>query len=130
MEKKFIIRDPFSFPPIQVAERNSGEIITDPSGYMTTKQQVDSMRGAGLRLADWRNAHYDGDMDTDLDNFVDETRSPNFDMADITAMEHDLEDSIRARQRREKDEFRPDKVFVPGGDKDSLPPQKEELKEE
>lgn len=63
----------------------SKECITEQSGYIDPKTQIEDMILAGRRLNDYRKAQYDFDSEEEIDETAfDPTRSGNFDLADAT----------------------------------------------
>jgi len=82
----------------QPREKGSGEKHTEKQGYIPAKQRIENLIDAGKRLKEYRNEQYDfpdGKID---ENFMDPTRTRNFDMADATALKHDLD--IRTKERK------------------------------
>ena len=61
-------------------EINSGELVTDRSGYVPIEKRIKQFESAGVRLIEHRREMYDGEYDDDLDDYEDPTRDPGFDL--------------------------------------------------
>ena len=76
-------------------EVNSGELLVETAGYMTTQQIVESMILAGQRLGDYRDAVYNVDDDADLEEILESPVPP-----DKYSDYHDvIREAINARNR-------------------------------
>lgn len=65
-------------------EVNSGELLTEQAGYIPPKVQIENMILAGQRL-DAARGEYDFGEDDEIDeDFIDRTRSSNYDLADAS----------------------------------------------
>lgn len=76
------------FPP-----EYKGKSITDRAGYITLKQQIESVLNAGRRLEDHRrgNPVFDFMPGTNIDpNFDDPTRAPGFDSVDAHILSREV----------------------------------------
>lgn len=83
----------FKTPP----EVNSGETLVEKAGYEPAKIKIENMILAGQRLSDYRKSQYDFEGEIDED-FIDPTRSPNFDLADATQLQMQTEANLIASQ--------------------------------
>lgn len=94
------------FKPNKVRFRKErGKRIVETAGYRSAKFQIEELMAAGKRLTDFRKGQYDFPEGTQVDEkFSDPTRSPNFDMADASAILRDVRRNIK---RRKKDEDKP-----------------------
>jgi len=102
----------------QGGEINSGEIITESTGYIPAKIQIENLIDAGMRLIQSRRDNFDYGTDDKINsNITDPNRIPNFDMADASALikgleqtqmekkkESDLKKSEEIRLKKEKKE--------------------------
>lgn len=78
-------------PPKQL-EKGGGENLVEVAGYITAKERIENMMLAGQNLLQNRKALYDFNHGEEIDeDFIDITRSPNFDMADISEAANYLE---------------------------------------
>ena len=83
-------------------EVNSGEILVETAGYLSTEKRINNMLLAGQRLVESRRTEYDleGDYDNeDID--LDPTRDPGYDLADATQDMLSLEQKAES-QKAEK----------------------------
>ena len=79
-------------------ESNSGIDITERAGYIPAKMRIEQMILAGQRLRSFRAEQFDfpdGKID---ESFFDPTRSVNFDLADGTMLEVELQARIEAKK--------------------------------
>lgn len=79
-------------------EVNSGTDITERAGYIPAKMRIEQMILAGQRLRSYRAEQFDfpdGKID---ESFSDPTRSGNFDLADGTMLEAQLQARIEAKK--------------------------------
>lgn len=85
--------DRYRTPP----EINNGETLVETAGYIPAQKKIENMILAGQRLVDYRKSQNydfaDGKIDED---FMDPTRSPNFDLADATQMQLQAEANLAA----------------------------------
>lgn len=100
---------------IFVHEKSKGEVLekgskTEKHGYQTTEQKVLAMLKAGVQLENIRH-NYDFETQAMIDEaFMDQTREPNFDMADAsrllrqTTARIEVERKRRAEERKKNDE--------------------------
>nr|WAE43392.1 MAG: hypothetical protein [Microviridae sp.] len=99
-------------------EINSGELITEQAGYMPPHIQIQDMFEAGMRLNVARLDRFDFEGDVP-DDFIDPTRSPNFDLADASRLgalaEERLENQKAAAAARKKEEEEKKKGEIPNG---------------
>ena len=80
-------------------EANYGKRLVEKSGYIPAKDRIENMILAGQRLIEHRMSMYDFNSDKELDeDFYDPTRSKNFDMADATMLQYNLENNIKQRE--------------------------------
>lgn len=77
--------------PVPKPEENLGESLVESAGYISAQQQIENMMLAGETLNKYRLENYDftAQMEDD-DSYIDPTRSPNFDMADASALDRQL----------------------------------------
>lgn len=92
-------------------EKNTGELKVETSGYIPAKNQIETLIQAGMRLSEYRREAYDfGHGEPVDDNYVDPTRSPNFDLADAHELTVQVEKNIKTtndeniRKKKEKDD--------------------------
>lgn len=91
-------------PPVKELEMNDGETITEVQGYIPAKKQIENLLTAGARLSAYRRELYDfGPGDEVPEGFEDPTRSPNFDMADASALGEAVERRLRAQAKAAKE---------------------------
>lgn len=83
-------------PPPHSPEKNSGELITEQAGYVPANVQIEQMMMAGFRLQQSRGGFEFDDGEAVPDDYNDITRSPNFDMADASALQMAVEAKHRA----------------------------------
>ena len=70
--------------PKDVKEINSGEQITECSGYIPADVQIQDMIAAGMRLGEYRREMYDFAADEEVpEDYMDVTRSPGVDVVDV-----------------------------------------------
>lgn len=73
--------------PDLIEEVMSDDSITETAGYIPPERQIVDMINAGVRLGEFRKEAYDfGSGEEVPDDYIDPTRSPNFDMADAQAI--------------------------------------------
>lgn len=89
-------------------EAGGGERRTESAGYIPPQKQIEQFILAGQRLNAARKEMYDFPDGKEVDpNFYDPTRSPNFDMADASAMlkpaVERVEASVKEVQNLEKE---------------------------
>ena len=77
-------------------EKNFGERLVETAGYIPAQVRIENMMLAGRRLADARKELYDFPAGVEPDESLsDPTRSPNFDLADATALHMAAESRLR-----------------------------------
>lgn len=84
----------------QAPESNSGKSNVERAGYIPTKKRIENLMLAGQRLVESRREEYDfpdGKID---ENFSDPTRSPNFDLADATALSRAVDSRLSEQKRK------------------------------
>lgn len=77
-------------------ELGGGEKLVEVAGYIPAHKQINNLINAGQRLAAARAEMYDfpdGEID---ENFNDPTRNGNFDLADATQINLEMEAKARA----------------------------------
>ena len=82
---------------------NSGEILVETAGYVSTEKRITNMILAGQRLVESRRTQYDleGDYESeDID--LDPTRDPGYDLADATQDMLGLEQKAESQKAGEK----------------------------
>ena len=92
-------------------EVNSGEILVETAGYVSTEKRINNMILAGQRLVESRRTQYDleGDYDSeDID--LDPTRDPGYDLADATQDMLGLEQKAESQKAGEKTPPQSDKI--------------------
>ena len=95
----------------RLPEINSGEILVETAGYISTEKRINNMMLAGQRLVESRRTQYDleGDYDNeDID--IDPTRDPGYDLADATQDMLALEQKAESQKAGEKTSPQSDKV--------------------
>ena len=99
----------------QPAESNSGITLVERAGYIPAQQRIENLMLAGQRLAQARKEMYDfPDGKIDL-NFIDPTRSKNYDLAD--GFQDGLK--VEARLKAQKDAVKASQTAQEGSDKPS-----------
>ena len=96
-------------------EKNHGERLVETAGYIPAQVRIENMMLAGRRLADARKEMYDFPAGVEPDESLsDPTRSPNFDMADATAIQMAAESRLRrSRKPQEPLDSPPAKETIP-----------------
>lgn len=82
-------------------EINSGISLVEKAGYIPAKARIENMIMAGQRLIEHRASLYDSDNFKEgaiPDDYIDPTRSKNFDMADATMYKQNVENNIKQRE--------------------------------
>lgn len=79
-------------------EENSGEVLVETAGYISAKQQIESLMNAGLRLSRARQELYDFPDGIVDENLTVTTRVANYDMADAFQESLSVEDRLKASQ--------------------------------
>ena len=80
-------------------EVNKGPSHVEKAGYIPAQARIENMMLAGQRLVAHRAEMYDFKELKDIDeNFIDPTRSKNFDMADASQFALNLEQKQRAEE--------------------------------
>lgn len=81
-------------------EKNLGERLVETAGYIPAQVRIENMMLAGRRLAEARKELYDFPAGVEPDETLsDPTRSPNFDMADATAIQMSAESRLRQSRK-------------------------------
>lgn len=111
--------------PKSDAEKGGGRRITETAGYIPMEVQINNLIRAGQKLKRSREEQYDFPDGKVVEDFLDVTRSPNFDMADAFQIQREVKARIRERRRaalEEKDRIEAAKKAEepPAGD----PPEK------
>ena len=77
-------------------EKNHGERLVETAGYIPAQVRIENMMLAGRRLAEARKELYDFPAGVEPDESLsDPTRSPNFDLADASAIQMAAESRLR-----------------------------------
>lgn len=77
-------------------EVNSGPNLVERAGYIPAQVRIENMMAAGQRLIAHRAEMYDFKNMSEIDeNFIDPTRSKNFDLADATMIQQNIEANRR-----------------------------------
>lgn len=66
-------------------EENDGELLVETAGYIPADVKIESMIDAGRRLMDFRAGYEFQDGEEIPDDYLDNTRNPNYDLADAQA---------------------------------------------
>jgi len=75
-------------------EVNLGKNLVEKAGYIPAQTRIENMILAGQRLVEHRKEMYDFSDGKDIDeNYIDPTRSKNFDMADAFQIQQNLENN-------------------------------------
>lgn len=91
--------------PEYTGEKNTGEIITDKYDYVPATTQITRLLQAGQRLKVHRRQDYDfGANEKVPDDFVDPTRSPDFDLVDVSEFESALQQKLSESEKKKKEE--------------------------
>lgn len=97
-------------------EVNSGEMITETSGYRTTEQIIEEMILAGSRLDQSRRDQYDFERYEDIDeDYEDPTRRKDYDLAEASQDLIRSQFNIESTNKVEKDTDRVSKDPVQEG---------------
>jgi hypothetical protein len=88
------------------------KVITDPgksvvemTGYISTKQRIEDMMNAGLRLEVARNNQYEFNAEDKVpDDYIDPTRNPGYDLADASAQMAQVNASLEAQKANKTSE--------------------------
>lgn len=96
------VYDHFHRPP-EAFEKVSDESITETAGYVPADRQIEDMMLAGKRLNEARAAQYDFPEGNDDGEFFDPTRSPAFDLADVSRLSRDVNNRLE-KQAKEASE--------------------------
>ena len=95
-------------------EKNFGERLVETAGYIPAQVRIENMMLAGRRLAEARKELYDFPAGVEPDeNLSDPTRSPNFDMADATAIQMAAESRLRQSRKAVEPSEPPRKAVEP-----------------
>lgn len=86
------IYDQYKDRPKFNLEKGGGKLITEQDGYVPVRIQVETMLDAGRRLMEARrNAEFDIPEGSEIEDAeIDPTRSPDFDLADASAIDRAL----------------------------------------
>lgn len=106
--------------PERVGEINSGEIIVDKFDYIPANVQIDRLIKAGERLRAHRRKDYDfADGEKIPEDFIDPTRDPSYDLADVTAFQQAWEEKKRilSAKAEQKEELEIQKESTPKEEK-------------
>ncbi|GMO29607.1 MAG: hypothetical protein Ta2B_10590 [Termitinemataceae bacterium] len=78
-------------------EKNSGELLTEQSGYIPAKIQIENMIYAGRRLDEARKEQYDfgANFEGDEFDYPDPTRTANFDLVDASRIASETEKRLK-----------------------------------
>lgn len=88
-------------------EINSGEVIVETAGYVPAEKKILDMIRAGERLKRTRAEEFDFAEGQEVpDDFIDPTRSPNFDIADASIMTRGAEKRLDEQVESKKAEAR------------------------
>lgn len=69
--------------PEPVKEVNSGELLVEVAGYVPAKKQIENLLFAGKRLDEFRRNEYEFQEGEQVPpDYIDMTRTPNFDVVD------------------------------------------------
>lgn len=125
-------KDKPAVPAVTVSEA----VITEQTGYMTTKQLVEQMVLAGQRLYDYRHGLLDHDVDQGMENDeedFDQPPSRPYDR-DMVEEQEDIEERLYEQQNKkaeksavqeEAKQGREDVVEVPKKESGKAPEQEE-----
>ena len=101
-------------------EVNKGPSHVEKAGYIPAQARIENMMLAGQRLVAHRAEMYDFKELKDIDeNFIDPTRSKNFDMADASQFALNLEQKQRAEEALKASQTAQD-----GSNDSQIPPDK------
>lgn len=82
------------------AEKNNMPSMTETAGYVSAKSRIEAIIAAGENLKRYREENYDfGERIPVDDNYFDVTRSKNFDMADASEMQRNVNSRLKQQQR-------------------------------
>lgn len=96
-----------------VKEINSGERLTETSGYIPPKLDITRLILAGKQLEDFRKYQFDFPEGTEIDEtYTDILRQKNLDMAEISLLKQDLDFKIKEYTKaQQRAEFKKKKEF-------------------
>ena len=84
---------------LPVGEVLSSESMTEQSGYIDPKRQIEDMIMAGHRLDEARPGQFDFDSEDEIDeDAYDPTRSGNYDLSDASQQQYEAESRIREQR--------------------------------
>lgn len=75
----------------------SGPRCVETAGYIPAKTQIENLLIAGQRLGEYRKEMYSFDTGVPDDGHFDETRNPNYDMADAFQTSRRIKERMKAR---------------------------------
>lgn len=81
--------------PPKKLEMPSGEVLVETAGYVPARQKIMSFIEAGRRLQGFREDQFDFPEDKIDESFIDPTRRKDFDRAQATQMQIELEEKIK-----------------------------------
>lgn len=88
-------------PPPYDGATMGGESLVETAGYIPAEVQINSMLQAGERLQAGRREAYDFGADDDIpEDYIDPTRSPNYDLADASVDARNVASRIREQQTK------------------------------
>lgn len=82
------------------AEKNNGKRHVDKTGFIPAQRRIENIINAGRRLVAARSEMYDFPDDKIDENFIDPTRSPNFDMADAFQLSEVAKNNMQESKRQ------------------------------
>lgn len=107
--------------PVKKFEKLSNKSVVEKEGYLSAKVRVENLINAGRQLSEFRKEQYDfpdGKVD---ENYVDNTRSGNYDMAD--AFQDSLavgarlkEQADQSKETKKKEEKKDDEEGTSGSE--------------
>lgn len=100
--------------PVKSPEINEGPVITEVKGYISPKTQVERLIRSGERLMEYRRQMYDAGIDDNFDDIrLDPTRSPDFDLADASAIQAELSSKRKKAEMKVKEKAIPESKEEP-----------------
>lgn len=86
---------------------NVGEILVEIAGYVPANVKIEELIYAGQRLKEYRQEQFDFAAGKDVpDDFIDPTRSGDFDMADASAIQVSLTERYKKFEAEQKEKER------------------------
>lgn len=95
----------YNYKKVSIPEKNSGRSPVETAGYIPANQRIENMMLAGQRLSESRKEQYDfpdGEID---ESYNDPTRSKNFDLADASQIQNNIEFEQKLKNDQKKQDL-------------------------